>query len=146
MSDIDYELLAAAYLSNYDQVINVIMNGADINIKNENGITPLMYASKNGSLDIVSELVYLGADLDIRNDNGETALIIAVQNGHVKIATNLINANANIYLVDNDGKNAETYFNQFFDKVNKLNVDNDIVMTQYNPFSNTNIITKSDVT
>ena len=42
-------------------------------------ITPLMYAAKNGHLDIVRELLRRGADFSKKNDLEKTALIYAIQ-------------------------------------------------------------------
>ena len=44
------------------------------------GFTALMWAARNGSVDIVERLVAGGADLNARNGDGATAAMIAIVN------------------------------------------------------------------
>ncbi|OEJ14534.1 hypothetical protein BFL38_05715 [Brachyspira hampsonii] len=58
----------------------LINNGADINVTNEDGETPLMYASKVHNIKVVELLIQKGADINAFNDYGNTALIYGVNN------------------------------------------------------------------
>lgn len=62
-----------------------IEKGADINLQDKNGYTPLMIASNFGHIDIVTLLVKNGADVKIQAINGETALSLAEKKGHEKV-------------------------------------------------------------
>lgn len=62
-----------------------IEKGADINLQDKNGYTPLMIASNFGHIDIVTLLIKNGADVKIQAINGETALSLAEKKGHEKI-------------------------------------------------------------
>ncbi len=59
----------------------IIEVGNDINLKNNNGLTALMFASKysntTSSLETVKLLIDSGADVNLRDDNGWAALMIA---------------------------------------------------------------------
>jgi ankyrin repeat protein len=44
--------------------------GADINVKNNNGLTPLYNASRNGHLEVMKYLKSVGADIHAKNNNG----------------------------------------------------------------------------
>ena len=64
----------------------LLANGADPNLKNNQGETALMIASARGRLDVVALLVAHGAEarkLDLR---GDTAITLAMQAGHREIA------------------------------------------------------------
>jgi ankyrin repeat protein len=50
----------------------------DINIRNKDGTTPLMYAANSGYEEVVDILLKKGADVNIEGNNGMTALIYAV--------------------------------------------------------------------
>lgn len=51
----------------------LLQNGANPNIQDIYGRTPLMYAMLNGDRDVVETLIRNGADVSIRDENGETA-------------------------------------------------------------------------
>eukprot|EP00976_Prorocentrum_cordatum_P116299 1196142-Prorocentrum_minimum.AAC.2 len=56
--------------------------GADYNVKNADGHTPLHVAASYGNVETVRTLVELGADSSLQNDNGETPMYVAAHNGH----------------------------------------------------------------
>lgn len=78
---------------------------------NSNGSTPLMWASRNGYLEIVNKIIELNGGDTINNQNnyGKTALIWATKYGHFEIVQTLINNDANVTLNDSDGKTARDY-------------------------------------
>ena len=58
----------------------LINNGADINVTNEDGETPLMYASKLHNIKVVELLIQKNADINAFNNYGNTALIYGINN------------------------------------------------------------------
>lgn len=54
------------------------------------GMTPLMYAARNGAKDAVLALLDKGADLRIADGDGTTATIFAIINGHFDVAEQLV--------------------------------------------------------
>ena len=56
-----------------------LKRGLNVNLLDEDGSTPLMYAAHYGSPDMVRALIDAGADLNAKNKNGETALTIALK-------------------------------------------------------------------
>ena len=67
----------------------LIGTGADVNVTNDYGVTPLYLACTNGSADVVARLLDAGADPEARTA-GETALMTAVRTGSVDIVEVLI--------------------------------------------------------
>jgi uncharacterized protein len=67
---------------------------ADVNAKSKQGYTPLLFAVRQGYLDIVEILSARGADLNATQAQGATALVIAVQNAHWDVAGLLLDKGA----------------------------------------------------
>jgi uncharacterized protein len=64
------------------------------------GMTPLLYASRDGRLDIVRMLLDAGAEIDRRDANDITPLIATITNNHPDVARYLIERGADIKAVD----------------------------------------------
>ena len=60
------------------QQLKTLVTAANVNDRDERGITPLMYASWVGSIDALKMLLDLGANPNLQNVNGSTALALAV--------------------------------------------------------------------
>jgi ankyrin repeat protein len=70
------------------------------------GMTPLLYAARDGRMDIVSMLLDAGANINERDANDITPLIIAITNNHPEVAKALIDRGADIKAVDWYGRTA----------------------------------------
>lgn len=80
-----FEAALNGYLS---EVMKSINNGTDINKKDEDGRTALMYAAYNGHNLVMQKLIEKGASVDERDLNGRTALMFAASGpfpGSVKL-------------------------------------------------------------
>ena len=78
-------LLAGWETDNLDLVRVFVEQGADINIPNDNGDTPLIDAADLGKIGILKYLLENGADVNIKNNAGHSALDIANERGHADI-------------------------------------------------------------
>jgi hypothetical protein len=67
----------------------LIAMGADVNVRNESGQTPLMFATEKGYADMVQVLIQHGANPKLVNNQGESALTIALMKGYTRIAESL---------------------------------------------------------
>jgi uncharacterized protein len=67
------------------------------------GLTPLMFAARQGAIDGARALAEAGAPLDSQDPDGTTALNIAIINAHYDVAALLIERGANITLPDSTG-------------------------------------------
>jgi ankyrin repeat protein len=94
-TELNKALLSAALNGNLTGVISAINNGANLNVRNESGLTPLMGASYGGSYEIVKYLCEKGAKIELQLDEGESALFLAAQQGQSKIVEYLLNKGAN---------------------------------------------------
>jgi ankyrin repeat protein len=64
------------------------------------GMTPLLYAARDGRLDMARELLAARASIELADPNGITPLLIAVTNNHPDVARFLIEKGANIEATD----------------------------------------------
>ena len=80
-------------LFNSEQRILVSL-GADVNVCDEEGNTPLIRSSTRGHVHCVSALIATGADVNMMNSEHVTALIATAKYGHRQCAIKLIKAGA----------------------------------------------------
>jgi len=83
-----------------------IKEGVDINAKDNNGYTALMWASSNGNTAIVQQLIAAGADINAKNNYGNTALLWASRRGHTLVVKQLIAAGVSLNDKNNGGNTA----------------------------------------
>lgn len=72
----------------------LISFGAEVNAKDNDGWTPLLWASWSGLPQVVEELVAKGADVSVRDAQGNSALGLAAQRGNVAVVKMLLDKGA----------------------------------------------------
>ncbi|KPF61839.1 hypothetical protein IP88_15400 [alpha proteobacterium AAP81b] len=82
--------------------------GANLNLKDREGFTPLMIAVRTGWSEGVRLMLQLKAQPDLQNRIGDTALALAVQKRDATIARQLLDAGANPDITDNSGASARS--------------------------------------
>lgn len=87
----------------------LIGKGANPNLADKNGVTPLQLASNLGWSEGVEILVGRGASVDVANSAGETPLISAIHRRDVELVRALLKAGANPDRSDNSGRTARDY-------------------------------------
>ena len=70
--------------------------GANVNIKDDKGNTPLIVASYNGHKEIVSMLIKNKANLNDKNNEGDTAIMEACKQKNIDIIAILIKNGAKL--------------------------------------------------
>ncbi|MGE5375044.1 MAG: ankyrin repeat domain-containing protein [Bacteroidota bacterium] len=71
----------------YTNIVKMLLDlGAEPNVREQGGFTPLHVAAQNDDLETVRILLLGGADLALKNDEGKTALDLAMDAGHEKSA------------------------------------------------------------
>jgi ankyrin repeat protein len=101
-------LLHLAVESDYDVgVTKLLAKGADVNAKDDNGQTPLGYASSFGRKKVIPVLLKApGIDVNSREKDGTTLLMHAAENGEPDAGLALLKAGADAKAVAPDGSTA----------------------------------------
>jgi len=103
----------------------LLSKGADINVKDSNGFTPINYAEDkemidflitkgakvdnlfsavvSGDFELVKTFIANGTDVNVKGNNNNTPLILAVMNNQDKIAKYLISKGADIKIINDNG-------------------------------------------
>lgn len=93
--------LVVAVVSNKVDIVRLLIeNGANVNIRSDVNLTPIMYTDNE---EIAQLLIDNGANINARDDEGQTALM---QTENLKVAQLLINNGANINETDNEHQTA----------------------------------------
>lgn len=87
----------------------LISKGANVNISDRKGVSPLQLATNLGWVEGVALLVKARANLDDANDAGETPLISAVHQRNTTLMKILLEAGADPDRADNSGRTARDY-------------------------------------
>lgn len=87
----------------------LLQRGANPNIADRSGVTPLQIAARLGFIDGVERLIDGGAEIDVADQTGETPLMGAVHRRDVPMIELLIKKGANIDRSDNSGRTARDY-------------------------------------
>ena len=87
----------------------LVQRGADPNIRNNKGLTPIQMAATLGYVDGVEELIKGGAQVNVSDQQGETPLITAVHQRNVPMIARLLKEGANPDRNDNSGRSARDY-------------------------------------
>ena len=96
---------------NYEICKTLIENGANVNDKDFQGDTALIYASTflKWDLSIIKLLIDSGIEINAQDKDGYTALMEATISGNYETVKLLIENGADINIKNNDGKTALDY-------------------------------------
>lgn len=87
----------------------LLQKGADPNIRNKKGISPLQMATALGFTDGVEALIAGGASVNVSDQTGETPLIAAVHARNAPLVRLLLDKGADPDHNDNSGRSARDY-------------------------------------
>ncbi len=90
-------------------LVFLLQAGANANVRDREGNSPLMLATQGRFAEGVRILVLVKAQIDLANRLGETPLLKAVQNRDPVVAKMLIDGGANPDLTDNTGTTARSF-------------------------------------
>ena len=86
----DKRLAAAAAEGNIHEVRRLVAKGADVNVKDELGQTPLHGAARGGHQEVVDLLIRCGANVTEQDQVGRTPLYESAIRGHFPVSEILI--------------------------------------------------------
>ena len=126
----EYPLHIAVENQNIVAIDMFLANGADIEARNESGLTPLLLAAKKAFsgvsykdrvqakiLEVIRLLLDRGADIEARSNTGRTALHRVTSEGFSEAVDELLRRKANIEARDATGLTA-LHFAAYYDHVN----------------------------
>jgi hypothetical protein len=73
--------MSAAANGNYHEIEKILAKGANVNVENREGNTPLILAIRHKSYNTALVLIENGASINVKNKRGLTPLIVAAKNG-----------------------------------------------------------------
>ena len=97
-------LLAAFIKEDISVAMSLLQRGANVNILDEKGKSPLHRVAEGGRIDIAELLLKHGADVGSRNEEGWTPLYAASRAGQVEMAELLIRHGADVSSPHNAGR------------------------------------------
>jgi len=97
-------LLEAAEAGSSADVLTLLADGADANVRDASGTTPIMYAAHYGDFLLVDALIEAGADVTLANQFGTSAITEAAILGHAQILSALVAAGADANFENPEGE------------------------------------------
>ncbi len=98
------DIFYATEIGDYDRVKELLDNGKDVNIVDNNNSTPLYYACQSNNIKIVKILIERGANINSLNYQKVSPLSLACYFKQFEIAKLLLDKNnANVNIVDDNG-------------------------------------------
>jgi uncharacterized protein len=108
-SELNQYLMVASSSGQIEVIRWLIRNGAEIESRTDQNVTPLMFAVANNQLMAVRTLLKYKPNVNVITTDWETPLLAAAKNGNVEIAEALIRDSADISYADNHGATALHY-------------------------------------
>ena len=94
--DFTHKLLSAASKGHTNGAAMLIEHGVDVNLKDNDGMTALMWAAREGHIDTVAMLIDKGADVNAKDNKGFAALTWAAMFSRTDIEALLIDKGADV--------------------------------------------------
>jgi ankyrin repeat protein len=98
-------------IKNYapDTLEKIFQYGADVNMSDKDGLTPIIYAIQSGDIKLVAKLIECGANVNRGTSFGQTPAMWAAAKNKPQILELLIKSGADLSMKDYRGKSAKHY-------------------------------------
>ena len=100
------KMLKKAASADFAGMKECIEKGVDVNARDENGKTALLWASYYGDIEVLKYLIKKGADIEAKDDKGNTPLTTTSYNGYLEHVKYLVENGADIDAKNKYGKTA----------------------------------------
>lgn len=102
-------LIRATKNNQPEEMLQLILEGADVNYVDRYGMTSLQWATNHADSHAIELLILYGADVNLQDISGTTKLMKVCSYGDVAVVNYLLQHGADPYLEDNDGETAADY-------------------------------------
>lgn len=99
-------LLSVVSEGNTEGVHQMLSQGANVNVRDQQGKTPLLKAIYAGQIEVVSILLSYGANVNDTDKEGSTALIVACENNYPVITEMITKHKVNLHHKNKRGYSA----------------------------------------
>lgn len=103
---LNQELKSALEKNDIASIKKCIMEGADVNVATEQGVTPLMRAAAHGEISLIKKIIKGGADIDAIDQNKRTAVMWATISNKKDALSPLCRKKADLEKKDSQNKSA----------------------------------------
>ena len=112
-----FDFYTSAMRGDLDRIKKIVKGtDVDVNDKNVNGRTILMFAAMGGHLDVINYLIYNGANINAMSNIGNTALIYASSVGELKVMVELVRQGSDITITNGNGYTCLDYSKELWEK------------------------------
>lgn len=105
-ASLESEIASAAGSGDFYLVKLLAESGANLNVRDEEGYTPLTWAAQHGNTRVAAYLIEHGANLNPLDRGGYTPLMWAAQEGHFSMVALLLERGANPFVRGPQGRTA----------------------------------------
>jgi len=103
---LDRQLIEAAASGNAALVKSLLEKGGNLDGRDKNGSTLLMFAANRGHMEVVKLLIEKGADVNAKTKGGAAGLMAAASMGHFEVVKFLIDKGADVNATNMVGETA----------------------------------------
>lgn len=96
-------MIPAAERGDTRAVERLLERGADVNVRDGSGATPLMAAVRQNRLEVARRLIEAGANVDAQDDAGQNDYLIVAAEGYLEFLQLLMQNGADLSITDNEG-------------------------------------------
>jgi N-sulfoglucosamine sulfohydrolase len=98
----DHSFFEKALNGDESEVMQLLSGGIDINSKDEDGRTALMYAAYNGHASMIEKLIAKGSGVNLQDNYGRTALMLASSGPFTSAVKLLLDSGADPNMIDKE--------------------------------------------
>ena len=100
IEELNKQLLEASKSGDFNQIKELLDDGADVNVKTKNGLTLLSDLGSRGFIDVFKMLIDKGANINGINDDGTSVFMKVVEHNQLSIASILLDKGVDIDFKD----------------------------------------------